>query len=757
MGKGEDPGLCLLGTTMLLHHVRELRERSSEARDMDVEGVHQTRVASRRVRAGLPIFSTCFKRAQYERWRNGVKGLTRALGEARDADVQIDYLRGMEQRVEGEVRRAITVLRETKEAQRRQLQEQVVGWLDNLSESGLLQDMEDRLSRTVENLENMSVSVRGRTGYATGSAHAAMRVAEVLKLDRYVTDPEAKVQHHQLRIAIKRLRYTLEAFRPLFDDELKTEVKALKEVQDLLGEMHDCDVWLDGIDAWSRDVIAEGDVDMEQAVAAIREDRSRERAALYARFTDRWSELRRQRFFERLPERFSTGASQPGPGIPLVEPASSAKIAIVSDVHGNMDALKAVLDDARQQGVGAFFNLGDMVGSGAYPEEVVRTLRGDHFLSVVGNFDLNVLEHSRAARRSRSRSMRTAIIAAAAKDLSEESLEFISSLPAELRLQIGSKKILMLHASPADPREGLGPDTTEERLQELAGMADADVVLVGHSHRAFVRLVDGVLFANPGSVGRPVDGDPRASYAVMRTDDMSIAVRRVEYDVEAAVRGLSEKKLPEEVAETLRRGISGKELDRERCAAGSSRACLEAVERKARIYNIDHPHAENVLRLATSLFRQLRPLHGLKARDRMLLEAGCLLHDVGTVEGMKGHHRTSYRIISEMDLPLTGEEKRMVACLARYHRKRPPRPDDPELEGLDEGAQARLFALASILRLADGLDYRHDGWVREVKCTITEDELLLTIKAKGMMYKDDLNMSKADLFESTFNRKVRLK
>ncbi len=761
MGKSEDPGLCLLGATLLLQQVVELKRQSLTARSMDVEGVHQMRVTSRRSRSGLPIFSSCFKKSQYDRWRSDIKGLTRALGEARDADVQIEYLRELREKSDDILGMGISLLLERKQAQRLEHQRQVVVCLDEMNRSGVLQDMDDRLSKMVERLEGVHADIRGRPGYAAGCAHASLRVAEVLKLEPCVEDPQARSEHHQLRIAIKRLRYTLEVFRPLFDDELKSEIRALKNVQDLLGEMHDCDVWLDGLDAWSMDLLPPEGRDASPAMPgleAIRADRSQKREKLYTKFAATWSELRQQRFFERLPERFRTGISQKDLGIPLVEPQCPVKLAIISDVHGNMDALTAVLDDAREQGVGAFINLGDMVGSGAYPEEVVRTLSGDHFVGVAGNFDLKVLERSRASKKASARSVKGTIIAAAARDLSKESLDFISSLPMELRLDICGKRLLMVHASPGNPREILGPAVPEERLRELGRIADADIVLVGHSHRAFVRRVDGVLFANPGSVGRPVDGDPRASYAVMNTGDFSVDLRRVGYDVEAAVQGLREKGLPEEVGETLRRGISGRDLDRERCTAGGDRAwCLEKMRGVAQEMNVDHPHAENVLRLATSLFRQLKPLHGLGARDRFLLEAGCLLHDIGAIEGMRGHHRTGYRLIQEMDLPLTPEEKHTVACLARYHRKRPPRSDDPELVPLDENGRKRLFALASILRIADGLDYRHDGAVKDVKCTIGPHEVTLKLRpCAGAVDPADLNLRKSDLFESTFGRKVRV-
>jgi exopolyphosphatase/guanosine-5'-triphosphate,3'-diphosphate pyrophosphatase len=164
-----------------------------------------------------------------------------------------------------------------------------------------------------------------------------------------------------------------------------------------------------------------------------------------------------------------------------------------------------------------------------------------------------------------------------------------------------------------------------------------------------------------------------------------------------------------------------------------------------------------VLSLAVALFRDLKTLHGLGGRDRFLLEAGCLLHDVGAAEGQKGHHRASYRLIMEAKLPLDKEDQVMVACLARYHRRRPPRDGDMELSPLDEARRQRLYRLASILRIADGLDYHHGGAVRGVECQIGEDEVVIKVTS-GTDWVDEESAAKkkADLFERTFGRRVRL-
>ncbi len=116
----------------------------------------------------------------------------------------------------------------------------------------------------------------------------------------------------------------------------------------------------------------------------------------------------------------------------------------------------------------------------------------------------------------------------------------------------------MTHGSPAAHTEHLLPDTPPERFSELAALAGTDIVLSGHSHQAYVKEVDGVLFVNPGSVGRPDDGDPRASYAVLTIEGDAISVEhfRIPYDIMASVRKMRLTGLPLIFTKVLREGYN---------------------------------------------------------------------------------------------------------------------------------------------------------------------------------------------------------
>jgi putative phosphoesterase len=240
------------------------------------------------------------------------------------------------------------------------------------------------------------------------------------------------------------------------------------------------------------------------------------------------------------------------------------RVALLGDVHANLPALEAVLDHAHRQKIDAIWNVGDFVGYGAFPNQVVKRLRKECVLNIIGNYDLKALEIKRKRKKWRKKRAPLKVHAFrwAYKNLSKKSRKYLRSLPEEISFEWYGRRILLTHGSPASNEEALGPTTPDERLHELAQMAKVDIVICGHSHQPFTRQVDEVWFINTGSVGRSDDGYPRATYAVMQMlpDMMDVEHFRVQYDVEKAVAAIRKNKLPEEFAQMLIRGISLDEL-----------------------------------------------------------------------------------------------------------------------------------------------------------------------------------------------------
>jgi putative phosphoesterase len=247
------------------------------------------------------------------------------------------------------------------------------------------------------------------------------------------------------------------------------------------------------------------------------------------------------------------------------------KVALIGDIHANLPALEAVLAHIREQDIDGIWNVGDFVGYGAFPEEVVQVfwkaeeLQNPHILNIIGNYDLKVLKFKEKKKKWRKKKHPDKYLAFkwAYESLSKKSRKYLRFLSKEIRLKVKGKRILLTHASPASNQEPLTLETPQKRLEELAQMAEADIIICGHSHQPFVREVDGVWFINPGSVGRPDDGDPRASYAVLEIASDSIDVHhyRVEYDTEQAANAIRERELPEAFAEMVLQGRSLDEVE----------------------------------------------------------------------------------------------------------------------------------------------------------------------------------------------------
>lgn len=243
----------------------------------------------------------------------------------------------------------------------------------------------------------------------------------------------------------------------------------------------------------------------------------------------------------------------------------SRTIALISDIHANLPALQAVWQHATSLGAQEIWNMGDHVGYSPYPLETVHWLQQHHAISVLGDYDLRVLQA--AEKRSEWGRMKHPVkleaILWARKHLTNEGLRYLEDLPRSTTLERDGFHFVLNHGSPDAIDEGLAPSTPLKRLRKLAAKVEADAVLSGDSHRPFVKQVGDVTFVNPGSVGRPDDGDPRASYGLLQLDQQGFAVKlfRVEYEVARTVAAMRQAKLPEEFAQMMLQGRSFDDID----------------------------------------------------------------------------------------------------------------------------------------------------------------------------------------------------
>jgi predicted phosphodiesterase len=259
------------------------------------------------------------------------------------------------------------------------------------------------------------------------------------------------------------------------------------------------------------------------------------------------------------------------------------RIALFSDVHGNLPALEAVLEDIDAAGARERYCLGDLVGYGPDPAGVVDRMLALGITTIQGNYDEGIGNRrgdcgcyypTESARRDGEASY-----AFTARALDGEQIAWLAALPPALRFEYRGAKVLLAHGSPRKVNEYLMPDRPDGQLARLAAAADADVVCVGHVHIPYHRILAGdrgtVHYINAGSVGKPKDGDRRATWVELligpfdevceaadaeaeiltagATDTcVAVNVHRVEYDVESVARAMSRAGLPATLAAALR-------------------------------------------------------------------------------------------------------------------------------------------------------------------------------------------------------------
>jgi predicted phosphodiesterase len=234
------------------------------------------------------------------------------------------------------------------------------------------------------------------------------------------------------------------------------------------------------------------------------------------------------------------------------------RVALVSDVHGNLTALEAVVADLRRRGVDFVVHGGDLALMGARPAEVVDRIRELGWPGVVGNTDellWSPHEHQRQVQRApRLAALLKLIFEAYAPDtrqrLGEQRLAWLRTLPTAYR----NDELVVVHARPDDLWRAPMPDASDAELSSTYANLGARQVGYGHIHRPFVRDLDGVTVANAGSVGLSWDHDPRAAYLLI--DDRAASIVRVGYDVEREARDLRAVGHPdaERLSEMLRTG-----------------------------------------------------------------------------------------------------------------------------------------------------------------------------------------------------------
>lgn len=294
-----DAHFCLHGAKTMLQYLDAMMGMIDGVRqNEDIECLHRMRVASRRLRSLLPLVSDCLPARQTVPWRKRLRRVTRALGDARDADVQAacleDALKGCRNdRHRPGLERLLLRFRQRRSV----LQAPLADTLERLASGRRMRRMEMGLRYLLATSQLYADAESARHTYVRSRGAIMRRLQQVLAAAATIRGPHCSTELHTTRIAVKRLRYTLQAFAPLYPDTLNDAIRTARRLQDVLGNIHDCDVWVDMLPTFLEEEKArtlayfgssEPFEPLVAGVTGLRNERQRRREKYYREFDALW-------------------------------------------------------------------------------------------------------------------------------------------------------------------------------------------------------------------------------------------------------------------------------------------------------------------------------------------------------------------------------------------------------------------------------------------------------------------------------------
>ncbi|MBU2617635.1 MAG: metallophosphatase family protein [Euryarchaeota archaeon] len=220
------------------------------------------------------------------------------------------------------------------------------------------------------------------------------------------------------------------------------------------------------------------------------------------------------------------------------------KIALISDIHSNLPALKAVLNVID---VDQILCAGDIVGYYPFPNEVIELVKEHDLRSIYGNHDKAVI----TGDTSWFNPIAASAIEWTRDNISLEGIKFLEELPAQLMFE----DVAIVHGSPHDPDEYVYPTTSPTRLEKFLDQVSKKVLVLGHTHVQWSLELGDRKIINPGAVGQPRDGNPKAAYVILDTKSKEFTMHRIGYDVEETASKTLEVGLPQHLARRLFFGL----------------------------------------------------------------------------------------------------------------------------------------------------------------------------------------------------------
>jgi putative phosphoesterase len=237
------------------------------------------------------------------------------------------------------------------------------------------------------------------------------------------------------------------------------------------------------------------------------------------------------------------------------------KLAIIGDIHSNIHALDAVLNDIKKRNVDKILSTGDLIGYLPFPNEVIETIKSNSIISIQGNHDHYYANSEAILKEDYQQLTQEEIQSNSSKIytnyvLTSSNRDFLRQLPQQLKFEFQGYKLLMVHGSPHGIAEYLYEESNA--LRSITSSMEADILVCGHTHLPYYKVMNGKHVINSGSVGKPKHGNANATYVLLDFINSSIQVEitEVTYDLEPLIEAIhSNDMISNQLIENLKKGI----------------------------------------------------------------------------------------------------------------------------------------------------------------------------------------------------------
>ena len=332
-----DAHFCFHGAKTLLQYLDAMTGMIDGVRqNEDIEYLHRMRVASRRLRSLSPLVGDCLPARQAVRWRKRLRRVTRALGDARDADVQAAFLEDALKACRNDrhrpgLERLLLRFRQRRSA----LQAPLMDTLERLASGRRMQRMEMALRYLLATSQLYADDESAGHTFDRCRSAIMRRLQGVLAAAATIRGPDCSTELHTTRIAVKRLRYTMQAFAPLYPDTLNDAIRTARRLQDVLGNVHDCDVWADMLPQFLEEEKArtlayfgssEPFEPLVAGVTALRNERQRRREKYYRDYAALWQKAQNRDVWGELCRALEAAAPSRADDVPASPPHEPAEV-----------------------------------------------------------------------------------------------------------------------------------------------------------------------------------------------------------------------------------------------------------------------------------------------------------------------------------------------------------------------------------------------------------------------------------------------